>query len=195
MPGVEIYADDERRANYDQWVADQAEARMERLLDRRPARFSEPGEIHPDLKAWASRFLSGNTANVKIVGNVGAGKSWNLWKLAVHLVENGFLGRFEIVPAHKLKQLITPPVDVAELNKLARADLLALDDVAAIRVSDWDADHLYGLFDDRWSDDKPIMVASNQTVLKGVIGERAASRLGHNLVTVKITGVDLRSTR
>lgn len=195
MPGNEIYTDAERRASFDLWVAEEAEARMERLLAKRPAKFAAPGQLHPSIAAWSTRFLAGDTANVKVVGNVGSGKSWNLWRLAVHLVEQGFLGRFEIVAAHQLKRLITPPVDLEALDKLAAADLLALDDVAAIRVSDWDADHLYGLFDDRWSHDRPIIAATNEPEIKKIIGDRAASRLGDNLVTVKITGPDRRGQR
>jgi DNA replication protein DnaC len=195
MTDSEPYTDEERRARYDLWVADEAEARMERLLAKRPAKFAAPGALHPDLAAWSARFMAGDVENVKIVGNVGSGKSWNLWRLAQHLVEHGFLGRFEIMAAHKLKRLITPPVDLEALDKLAAADLLALDDVAAIRVSDWDADLLYGLFDDRWSTDKPILVASNLPVLGDVIGPRATSRLSDNLITVKITGPDRRGSQ
>lgn len=195
MPGSEIYTDAERREHHAMWVADEAEARMERLLAKRPAKFDRSGSLHPDLAAWSARFLAGDIANVKIIGNVGSGKSWNLWRLALHLVHHGFLGRIEIIPAHKLKRLITPPVDLDALDKLAAADLLALDDVAAIRVSDWDADHLYGLFDDRWAADKPTIVASNLPVLGEVLGDRAASRLGDNLITVKITGPDRRGQR
>lgn len=195
MPGEEIYTDAERREHFDLWVAEESAARMERLIAKRPAKFAKDGALHPDLAAWSVRFLAGDVENVKIIGNVGSGKSWNLWRLALHLVEHGFLGRFEIIAAHKLKRLITPPVDLDALDKLAAADLLALDDVAAIRVSDWDADHLYGLFEDRWSTDKPIIVASNLPTLTEVIGPRAASRLGDNLTTVKITGPDRRGQR
>jgi DNA replication protein DnaC len=38
--------------------------------------------------------------------------------------------------------MAAPPVDAEGLARLASADLLALDDIGAVRVSDWDADHL-----------------------------------------------------
>lgn len=192
MPTADLYSDDERRAAYELWVADETAKRREKFLAKRPAKFAAPGTLHPDLAAWGARFLKGDTSNLKIVGNIGSGKSWNLWKLGEELLNHGFLGRYEIVPARRLKRMLVPPVDVAAFDQLVEADLLALDDVAAIRVSDWDADHLYGLFDERWSEDRPIIVASNLAVLKDVIGERAASRLGDSLVTVKITGPDRR---
>lgn len=195
MPASEIYTDEERQARYEQWAAETAASRLEQFRVKRPTKFAVDGVLHPDLAAWGARFLAGHTGNLKIVGNIGSGKSWNLWKLGEELISRRFLGLFEIVPAHRLKRLITPPVDLAELDRLTDADLLALDDVAAIRVSDWDADHLYGLFEDRWSADKPIIVASNEPVLEDVIGPRAASRLSDNLATVKITGPDRRRAR
>lgn len=195
MPASEIYTDEERRARYEQWVAETSEARLATFLSKRPAKLAAEGQLHPDLAAWGARFLNDETGNVKIVGNIGAGKSWNLWKLGEELIRRGFIGQYEIVPAHRLKRLITPPVDLAELDRLTNADLVALDDVAAIRVSDWDADHLYGLFEDRWSEDRPILLSSNEPVLEDVIGARAASRLSDNLTTIKITGPDRRRAR
>lgn len=189
------YDDDERRARYNQWVEDQAAARLGRFLAKRPAKYAKPGPLNPGLAAWAGRYRAGAVENVKIVGNIGSGKTWNLWRLGVELIENGFLGRYEIVKPKALKRIITPPVDVAALDALTEADLVAFDDVAAIRVSDWDVDHLYGLIDDRWESDRPIIVSTNEPNLAEVIGERSASRLGDRLVTMKITGPDMRGQR
>jgi DNA replication protein DnaC len=195
MPTSDLYTEQERRERYAQWVADQSRTRLETFLAKRPKRFAAPGNLNPELLPWADQIVAGQTPNLKIVGNIGSGKSWNLWKLGEYLIEHGFLGLYEIVPAHTLKALIAPPVDLDELRKLAQADLLALDDVAAIRVSDWDADHLYGLFDDRWAADRPTIVASNMPVLGEVLGERASSRMSDNLTTVKVAGRDRRSAK
>ncbi len=195
MPTSEIFTDGERSEHYSQWVAEKTADRLAALRAKRPAKFTASGALHPGICAWADGALTGHPGNLKIVGNIGSGKSWSLWTLAEHLVTSGFRGRIEIIPAHRLKRLIAPPVDFAMLDALINADLLALDDVAAIRVSDWDAEHLYGIFDERWSANRPIIVASNQPVLAEVIGPRAASRLGDKLTTVKITGPDRRGLR
>ena len=123
--------------------------RLERYLAAaRPA--SPPSAIFdPDLLAWARRFLAGAVGNLVITGTTGVGKSWSAWRLGEEILRRGFPGRVEITRAYRFKRLATPPADFAEIDRLTSAGLLALDDIGAVRVSDWDADHLYGAIDDR----------------------------------------------
>src|ERR1035438_6445031 len=57
--------------------ADRVQMRLGEYLSRRPVRFTAPGEIHPDLLAWAQRFHAGATGNLVITGSTGTGKSWS----------------------------------------------------------------------------------------------------------------------
>lgn len=181
---------DDRQEVYAEWRASQADLRLQRLLARRPAAFAAPGELHRDVAAWAATPES--SGNLVLTGPVGVGKTWHLWKVAETLTRAGMLGDIAILGAYDFKRLITPPVDEAALSRLVEADLLELDDLGAIRVSDWDLDHLYGLIDRRWQHNRPTVVASNQLDLRGVLGERTASRIAHGATVVELTGADRR---
>ena len=161
-----------------------------------------PGELHPDLATWAQRLLGGNPGNLVITGNVGSGKSWSAWRIGEELLRHGYRGRIEITTAYRIRELAAPPADRDEIRRLAEADLLVLDDIGAVRVSDWDADHLYALIDDRWAHERPTVVITNTTArredgrsaLQALLGDRVASRLADGMTVVPITGTDRRRT-
>lgn len=180
--------------------AGQIATRLERYRDRRPARFAAPGEIDSRLLQWAAGFYRGVKGSLVIVGNTGSGKTWSAWRLGEELLVRGYAGRIEIATAYEVKRLATPPADTGQIARLTSADLLVLDDVGAVRVSDWDADHLYALVDDRWANERPTVVIANgsaapaegQTLLTTLLGERVASRIADGVSVVKLTGQDRR---
>ncbi|MEU8270157.1 ATP-binding protein [Sphaerisporangium sp. NPDC049002] len=188
--------DEARRRATESWIKEQIEDRLTRFYARRPRMFAVPGELHPDVAAWVDRVGQGEpVGSLVLTGNVGSGKTWTLWKIQETLIGGGYRGTVEIRAAHELKRLIAPPVDTAALDVLADADVMALDDVGSVRVSDWDADHLMALIDIRWSHRRPTILTSNTTELRPLLGDRVASRLAHNATTVKITGPDRRRGR
>lgn len=180
--------------------AGQIATRLERYRQRRPARFAAAGEVDPRLIEWAAGFYRGAGGNLVIVGNTGSGKTWSAWRLGEELLLRGYAGRIEVATAYEIKRLATPPADTERIARLASADLLVLDDVGAVRVSDWDADHLYALVDDRWANERPTVVIANgsavpaegQTLLTTLLGERVASRIADGVTVVKLTGQDRR---
>jgi DNA replication protein DnaC len=179
--------------------AEYARERLERFLSRRPVKFAAAGELDPRLMQWAQELFAGRAGNLVIAGGVGTGKSWSAWRIGEELLAHGWRGRYEIVSAYQLKMLATPPVDAESLDRLAKTDLLALDDIGAVRVSDWDADHLYALIDERWASERPTIVITNitspppgQTLLQLLLGERVASRLADGVTTVVLSGQDRR---
>jgi DNA replication protein DnaC len=187
--------DDERRAAASDLAArERAAVRLARLHHLRPPVFAAPGTLHPDIAAWTDRILAGEYGNLVLVSNVGVGKSWSLWAAAERLIVSGWPGHIEILPARKLRALATPPVDEAALARLAAADLLAIDDIGSMRVSDWDSDHVGALVDDRWESRRWTALASNQLNLRAILGDRAASRLADQAVIVQMTGPDRRRT-
>lgn len=174
--------------------------RLDGFLARRPARFTGSGPLHPDLLAWAQRFHAGATGNLVITGNVGSGKSWSAWRMGEELLRHQYRGRIEITTAYRIKRLATPPADFAEIDRLTAADLLTLDDIGAVRVSDWDADHLYGVIDDRSANMRPTVIITNataprddgKTALQALLGDRVASRIAEDVTIVALTGPDRR---
>jgi DNA replication protein DnaC len=180
--------------------AERSSVRLARYLERRPPRFADAGELDPALLAWAQGFHAGTAGNLVIAGNVGTGKSWSAWRIGEELLRHGYRGRVEIASAYRIKQLAAPPCDDGEIARLASADLLTLDDIGAVRVSDWDADHLYALVDDRWAHKRPTIVIVNatparddgKTALQALLGDRVASRIAADMTIVILAGPDRR---
>lgn len=184
-------------------AAEQIGMRLEAYFKRRPAEFALPGDQHPKLAAWTAEVLAGRGGNLVVHGNTGTGKTWSAWRIGEDLLRGGYRGRIEIVSAYRLKRLFAPPTDYADIDRLAGADLLALDDIGAVRVSEWDADLLGGLIDERSANQLPVIIVANppktppqegQTLMQALLGDRVASRLAKNVTVVPLTGPDRRRT-
>lgn len=179
---------------YEQWVAEQTQHRLARLRAARPSAYAVPGQVHPDVAAWADRVAAGQYGNLVLVGNTGVGKSWSLWAVTERLVAAGYRGGVEVTPARRLRQLLAPPVDQVALDRLTAAGLLAIDDVGSVRISDWDSDGMAALLDPRWEELRPTVLTSNQLDLRALVGERTASRLSDRVTIVQMAGADRRRT-
>ncbi|TMZ66965.1 hypothetical protein EMG21_28780 [Klebsiella pneumoniae] len=86
-------------------------------------------------------------------------------------------------------------MDEQQIRRWATADLLALDDLGAQRVSEWDAGHLAGIINERSEHETPFIVTSNDGDLAPILGERSASRTRENTTVVVMTGTDRRELR
>ncbi|YCK35155.1 ATP-binding protein [Actinomadura sp. ATCC 39365] len=179
---------------YEQWLAEQAQHRLAKLRAARPPAYANPGELHPEIAAWADKVAVGEYGNLVMVGNTGVGKSWSVWALAERMVAAGYRGRVEIVPARRLQRLVAPPVDWAALDRLAAAGILAIDDVGSMRIGDWDSDQMGALLDPRWEDQRPTILTSNQLDLRSLVGERVSSRMSDHVTIVQMAGADRRRT-
>lgn len=186
--------DEQRAAASDLAARERAAARLARLHKLRPPAFATPGTLHPDIAAWADQVAAGQYGNLVLVSGTGVGKSWSLWAVAERLTVAGWPGYIEIIPARKLRAIVAPPVDEAALDRLAAADILAIDDIGSMRISDWDSDHTGALLDARWEQQRPAALTSNQLDLRAILGDRASSRLVDHATTVQMTGPDRRRT-
>lgn len=171
---------------------DAVHRRLELFADRRPPVFDEPGELHPAAATWLTRYQNGARGSLVLIGEIGAGKSWTLWKIAEHLVRANWAGRFELAAAYEVKAATDRPGNPALVDLWKQADLLAIDDLGVQRVNDWDAERLHALIDTRWQHKRPTLIASNVDRLGDVLGPRAASRLADGATLVRFTGNDRR---
>lgn len=91
---------------------------------------------------------------------------------------------------------------------LATADMLILDDLGAEYPSEWAAERLYRIVNERYNNLKPIIATSNydlddvayrlnhpKKAAEGVMGDRIASRLNQMCAMVKLKGKDRRPAR
>ena len=83
-------------------------------------------------------------------------------------------------------------------QKLVSVDLLHLDDLGAEKRTDWVLQELYSIVNERWQDERSIVVTTNildLDVLREQIGARTVSRLVEICGNpIPIMGPDLRLT-
>jgi DNA replication protein DnaC len=166
--------------------------RLALLHERRPPVFDKPGQLDPKTTEWLTRYQAGDRGSLVLVGEIGSGKTWTLWKIADTLTRADWRGRFEIAAAYEVKAATDRPGNPALVEQWKRADLFAIDDLGAQKVNDWDAERLHALIDTRWQHKRPTLIASNIDRLGDVLGPRAASRLADNATLVRFTGRDRR---
>jgi DNA replication protein DnaC len=79
-------------------------------------------------------------------------------------------------------------------ERLTMVDLLHIDDFGAEKRSDWVLEQLYALVNDRYEDERSIMLTTNLTVdkLEDQIGRRTVSRLTETCEQVALFGIDRR---
>jgi DNA replication protein DnaC len=175
------------------WRAERRERLIANLLAGRPAEFARPGQLDPRLAAWAEGLAAGRGRNLIVTGPTGTGKTWGAWHAAEHAVRAGYEGGAVITTAAAFRRVVAPATaDPRELARCREAGLLALDDLAAVRLSEWDLDHLGELTDARWAAGMPTVVTSNVSGLRDLLGPRISSRLAHDAVIVEMDGPDRR---
>jgi DNA replication protein DnaC len=175
------------------WLTERRERLVGNLLAQRPAAFDEPGHLDASLGAWARNLAAGQPRNLILTGPVGTGKTWSVWHAAEVAVRCGYEGLVAIVPAAKFRRIVAPSTaDPAQFERITAAGLLVLDDLGAIRLSEWDLDHLAEVADNRWSARLPTVITSNVTDIRGLLGPRISSRLAYKALVVELDGQDRR---
>lgn len=175
------------------WHAERRQRLAENLLKDRPDAYATPGELDSRLKAWARMLAGGIGQNLILTGPVGTGKTWAIWHAAEEAVRSGYEGRVVITSAAALRRSVAPATaDPAAFTRCCEAGLLAIDDLGAFRLSEWDLDNFAELAEARWSAQLPTIVTSNKSNLAELLGPRISSRLQHNALKVPLDGPDRR---
>lgn len=174
--------------------------RLERLRAERLARwvgnippvFARDGVVHPRVAKWLDGLLEGEATNLMLIGPTGTTKTWHCYRAIREAFAAGWAGTARLLTSQQWKRVIAPPVDFAELDRLADFGVLILDDLGATRINDWDAETLCGVLDERWKFGRPTIITTNVADVRGMVGERIASRLGGNCALVTMDGPDMR---
>jgi DNA replication protein DnaC len=148
-------------------------------------------ELDSKLGAGLGLWLSGDT---------GTGKT----TLAM-LVSKEALSRGRSVAIYSLPKLLArirrtydaePSGDSYStfFERLTSVDLLHIDDFGAEKRSDWVLEQLYSLVNERYEDERSIMLTTNLTLdkLEDQIGARTVSRLTETCEQIPLFGVDRR---
>jgi DNA replication protein DnaC len=175
------------------WRAERRQRLLANLLAGRPATFSRPGILDSRLKTWAGLLAGGKGRSLILTGPVGTGKTWAIWHAAEEAVRAGYEGRVVVTTAARFRRIVAPATaDPREFERYCAAGLLVLDDIGAVRLSEWDMDHLGELADERWGAQSPTVLSSNETKLRELLGPRISSRLADNALVIEMDNPDRR---
>lgn len=184
--------EERQRKAFQEWLAERQAAALRSWREQIPAAQRTPGVMDQRVEAWARKLASGHAANLVMLGPVGTGKTWHAWHAVERAMEAGWFGTALFYAAYAWKRVIGPPLDVAEVQKAAAADVLVLDDPGAHRLGEWDLEHLLGVIDDRWNHKRPTVFTTNAPKLGELFGERIASRIADGSTVVVLDGDDRR---
>jgi DNA replication protein DnaC len=164
--------------------------RFRRLLreasfDRNPVR-----EIDPFVLDDVRRFTRAIEENVSagegrwFHGDVGTGKTLLAMLISKAALEAGLSVAIYSVPGLLAEIQETYDEDSKRsymdlFRRLCAVDLLHLDDLGAERRTEWVLEQLYSIVNERWQDQRSIVVTTNKEFgeLREQIGERTVSRL------------------
>lgn len=147
------------------------------------------GEVLDKLAGWIEEP---ELPNLVLLGPVGSGKSHAACAAVRPLVERGM--SLEFWPVVRLLDQLRPGRDPDPYDDVARADLLVLDDLGAEKATEWTAERLYAIVNDRWLARRPTIVTTNLAPpqLAAAVGERLASRLLGGATIARLSGADRR---
>jgi len=147
-------------------------------------------EAYETARAWAEREDDDDAVPplLFIYGTTGNGKTHLSYAAAHRLIERGKLVVWQNLPAmlDRFRNCfdarlawerdggLRPPLFAEEFANVLEADYLILDDLGAQVFSEWAAEKLYLLVDDRYRQHKPLFVTCNS--LFNQIPDRLASR-------------------
>jgi len=167
-------------------------------------------DLNPHLLGHVRRFIERIDTNVEagkglwFGGDVGTGKT----SLAM-LVSKAAEQRGHSVAVYPVTRLLAEIKDTYDretsgsymklFRRLCAVDVLQLDDLGAEKRTDWVLEQLYAIVNERWQDERSIVVTTNITdmdQLREQVGARTVSRLAEICdEPIPVMGDDLRVRR
>lgn len=177
---------------------------MQRWEDMCPRRFaSYTLDTHPNqpaadaIRAWLDDGVS-DGRNLFLAGTVGSGKTGiavaALRELVITHRRNVRHGSVAgLLEGMRPKSAGDAPGTVG-LDDLQRVHVLLLDDLGVEKASEWQAERLYLIVNDRYERQLPTIMTTNMNRkdLEARVGERIMSRLMEDVQVVQMGGDDLR---
>jgi len=169
-------------------------------FERPPVTEIEPRRVVEEVRSFINRINDHCDAGrgLWFMGPVGTGKT----TLAM-LVSQAALKAGRSVAIYSLPRLLNEIRDthraershVDLLDRLARVDLLHIDDVGAERTTDWVLEELYSIVNARYEDQRSMVITTNildRQALCAQITERTVSRLTEMCDELPLLGHDRR---
>lgn len=185
----------QERAEVSDW-----ELRVEHDCDKRfPPRFRRAVADDLQVLQWVDQMHTDphEAPSLFLLGITGVGKTWQAYgALRAALMQPRGLS-WKAITSADLVASMRPRANVdteALLEKYRQADVLLVDDLGAMKTSEWVEEVMYRLINGRYENMKPTIFTSNlvPAELKNALGDRVGSRLTEMCTTVVLTGVDRR---
>lgn len=185
------------------------QVRAQTTEERIPARYADALAGNPEVREWMARLtrraltarrvvVSVTTGpSLLLLGITGTGKTHEAYGVIRGLSALGVRSRWRVVPAADLYAKLRPRHGVdseAVFAEHAGAALLVIDDLGAVKGSEWIEEVNFRLVNYRYERMLPTLLTSNlrPAELASALGERVASRLAEMTERVALKGTDRR---
>lgn len=151
------------------------------------------------VKNYSENYKSGK--GLFLTGNVGTGKTHLLAAIIDYIARvkkrltlNFIVYRNTTSMLNEIRNSYENKDFKEVIGNFKNCDLLMIDDLGAEKITDWVLDIFFEIIDYRYSELKPIIIASNLTDLeiKQKLDERIMSRIYEMCKGLKLTGKDYR---
>lgn len=157
----------------------------------------DPG--NKDAYTATEEFIKSPSKGIFLFGKAGTGKTHLAAKVA-H--ETDLQTKFIKMPKLLLElrsNFNTPDAWQNEkiIEKLAKIELLVIDDLGAEKMSDWVAETIYLLIDERYGNMRPTIITSNFDLeeLEARVGDRVCSRIVAMCRLIRVNTKDFRKNK
>lgn len=213
-PGVEAFRCEPCGDDRDKAIA--RGVAFDACSERFPARYRDADITDvldiPELMAWVKTYEAdpAGAPSLLLLGGTGSGKTHAAYAAIRRAVITPTMSRAHIYRTPRWKALTHADLmaslrpraakdhdSEAELKTLVETDLLFIDDLGAIKATEFVEEMTYRLINGRYEAMRPNIVTSNLPLmeLKDAIGDRIASRLAQDSVRVALTTPDRRRVR
>lgn len=182
------------------------EIALMRWRNATPYRYQEATATHPTAIAWADRAANDlrSAGLLLLTGPVGTGKTHQAYG-ALRRIAEAAPARYELVATTapdlygRLRPGGTENGTEHELKRLAKAQILLIDDLGTEKLSEFTEEMTYRILNERYNNCRPLIITSNYPArsangedLTARLGDRIGSRLAQMTTVVAMEGPDLR---